>query len=229
MLLPTNYGLAGNEERGTGRGGRGPQRGGEPVTGRPFGPRGAGSAYSEANLVTLLRLAGSLVFFILAAVRGDPTANFIGLGIHWLGDVLDGALARKARQETVLGAEIDIIADRVEILFFYVNFLHFHPGVAVAAAVYVLDFAFVDFYLSNQFLKFDLISPNYFGRVDRRVFLLNFSPGGKFVNSTVVTLLLIFLPAWQAAAAALAGGLIVVKVYSIRRLARIRPGKAPSG
>ena len=199
------------------------------MTGRPFGPRDPGSAYSEANLVTLLRLGGSLVFFVLAAVRGDPTLNFIGLGIHWLGDVLDGALARKARQETVLGAEIDIIADRVEVLFFYVNFLHFHPGVAVAAAVYVLDFAFVDFYLSYQFIKFDLISPNYFGRVDRRVYLLNYSPGGKFMNSTVVTLLLIFLPAWQAAAAVLAGGLIAVKVYSIRRLARIRPGKARTG
>jgi CDP-diacylglycerol--glycerol-3-phosphate 3-phosphatidyltransferase len=176
--------------------------------------------------VTLLRLGGSLIFFVLAAVRGDPTANFIGLGIHWLGDVLDGALARKARQETVLGAEIDIIADRVEVLFFIVNFIHFHPEVAVASAVYALDFAFVDFYLSYQFLKFDLISPNYFGRVDRRVYLLNYSPGGKFVNSTAVILLLIFLPARQAVAAVLACGLIAVKVYSIRRLARIRPGKA---
>ena len=196
------------------------------MTGRLFGPRDPRSAYSEANLVTLLRLGGSLVFFVLAAVRGDPTANFIGLGIHWLGDVLDGALARRARQETVLGAEIDIIADRVEVLFFYVNFLHFHPEVAVAAGVYVLDFAFVDFYLSYQFLKFDLISPNYFGRVDRRVYLLNYSPGGKLVNSTAVILLLIFLPARQAVAAVLACGLIAVKVYSIRRLARIRPGKA---
>lgn len=196
------------------------------MTGRPFGPRDPRGAYSEANLVTLLRLGGSLIFFVLAAVRGDPTANFIGLGIHWLGDVLDGALARKARQETVLGAEIDIIADRVEVLFFIVNFIHFHPEVAVASAVYALDFAFVDFYLSYQFLKFDLISPNYFGRVDRRVYLLNYSPGGKFVNSTAVILLLIFLPARQAVAAVLACGLIAVKVYSIRRLARIRPGKA---
>ena len=196
------------------------------MTGRPFGPRDPRGAYSEANLVTLLRLGGSLVFFVLAAVRGDPTANFIGLGIHWLGDVLDGALARKARQETVLGAEIDIIADRVEVLFFIVNFIHFHPEVAVASAVYALDFAFVDFYLSYQFLKFDLISPNYFGRVDRRVYLLNYSPGGKLVNSTAVILLLIFLPARQAVAAVLACGLIAVKVYSIHRLARIRPGKA---
>ena len=194
--------------------------------GRPFGPRDPGSVFSEANVVTLLRLGGSLVFFVMAAVRGDPTANFIGLGIHWLGDVLDGALARKARQETILGAEIDIIADRVEVLFFYANFLRFHPGVAAAAAVYVVDFAFVDFYLSYQFLKFGLISPNYFGRVDRRVYLLNFSPGGKFVNSTVVTLLLIFLPAWQAAAAVLAGGLNAVKSYSIGRLIRLRPEKA---
>jgi phosphatidylglycerophosphate synthase len=196
---------------------------------RPFGPRVPGSLYSEANVVTLVRLAGSLAFFVLAAVRGDPTANFIGLGIHWFGDVLDGFLARRARQETVLGAEIDIIADRVEVLFFYGNLLHFHPEVAVATAVYVLDFAFVDFYLSYQFLKFGLISPNYFGRVDRRVYLLNYSPGGKFVNSTVVTLLLIFLPGWQALAAALAAALVAVKVHSILRLARIRPGGTEAG
>lgn len=199
------------------------------MTPRPFGPRPPRSLYSEANLITLVRLGASLVFFVLAAVRRDPTANFIGLGIHWLGDVLDGFLARKARQETILGAEIDIIADRVEVLLFYGNLLHFQPGIALAAGVYILDFAFIDFYLSYQFLKFGLISPNYFGRVDRRVYLLNYSPGGKFVNSTVVTLLLILWPAGQAVAAVLAAGLIAVKVHSILRLARIRPGGPGAG
>lgn len=188
---------------------------------RPFGPRDPRSFFSEANVITLLRLLGSLTFFVLAVVRRDPIANFIGLGIHWLGDVLDGFCARKARQETILGAEIDIIADRVEVLFFYVNFVHFHPELSIAAAIYILDFAFVDLYLSYQFLKYDIISPNYFYKVDRTVYAWNFSPAGKFANSTVVTLVLIFVPALWPAAAVFALGLIGVKVYSIRRLLRI--------
>ncbi|MHB8094641.1 MAG: CDP-alcohol phosphatidyltransferase family protein [Candidatus Aminicenantales bacterium] len=181
-------------------------------------PRGPGSVYSDSNMITLLRLGGSLVFFVLAAVRGNPTDNYIGLGIHWLGDFCDGWWARKTRQETMLGAEIDIIADRVEVLFFFVNFIRFNPGLAIPSAIYVLDFAFVDFYLSYQFPKYGIISPNYFFKVDRTVFALNFSPVGKFVNSTVVTLGLIFLPGWRAAVGVLAGALIVVKTYSIRRL-----------
>ena len=188
---------------------------------RPFGPRDPRNFFSEANVITLLRLTGSLVFFVLAVVRQSPAMNFIGLGIHWLGDLLDGFCARKARQETILGAEIDIIADRVEVLFFYVNFIHFHPALSIAAAIYILDFAFVDFYLSHQFLKYDIISPNYFYKVDRTVYAWNFSPAGKFANSTVVTLVLIFLPALWPAAAVFAFGLIGVKVYSIRRLLRI--------
>jgi len=185
-------------------------------------PREPGSVYSESNILTLLRLGGSLVFFVLAAVRGNPTNNFIGLGIHWLGDFADGWWARKTRQETILGAEIDIIADRVEVLFFFVNFIRFNPALAVPSAIYILDFAFVDFYLSYQFLKHGIISPNHFFKVDRTVFALNFSPVGKFVNSTVVTLGLIFLPGWRAAAAIVAGALIVVKTYSIRRLILLR-------
>ena len=188
---------------------------------RPFRPRDPQSLFSEANIITLLRLGGSLVFFVLAIVRQSPTLNFIGLGIHWLGDLADGICARKARQETILGAEIDIIADRVEVLFFYVNFLHFHPGLWLPAAIYILDFAFIDFYLSYQFLKYDIISPNYFYKVDRTVYVWNYSPAGKFANSTVVTLVLIFLPALWPAAAIFALGLVGVKAYSVRRLFRM--------
>ena len=148
-------------------------------------------------------------------MKMNPTYNFIGLGIHWAGDVLDGFYARRFKQETILGAEIDIIADRVETLFFYVNFLSFRPGLFLPVAIYLIDFAFVDFYLSYQFLKFDIISPNYFYKVDKTVYILNFSPGGKFCNSTVVTLILIFLPQLQIVAALLAVILIGVKSFSI--------------
>ena len=180
-----------------------------------FAPRQPQSMYSESNIITLIRLVGSLTFFILAITRMNQTYNFIGLGIHWFGDVLDGFCARKLKQETILGAEIDIIADRVETLFFYVNFLVFNPTLYLPVAVYLIDFAFVDFYLSYQFIKYDIISPNYFYKVNTTVYRLNYSPVGKFCNSTVVTLTLIFLPGLYILATLFAAGLNGVKIFSI--------------
>ena len=145
----------------------------------------------------------------------NPTYNFIGLGIHWLGDVSDGFYARRFKQETILGAEIDIIADRIETLFFYINFLFFRPHLFVPIVIYIINFAFIDFYLSYQFIKYDIISPNYFYKVDRTVHKLNYTRVAKFCNSTVVTLLLIFLPQFQVIAIVFASILIGVKIFSI--------------
>ncbi|MDW7679607.1 MAG: CDP-alcohol phosphatidyltransferase family protein [bacterium] len=185
-------------------------------------PLHADSVYSEANIITLIRLVASLFFFILAIVRNNPTYNYIGFFIHWLVDFLDGYYARKFKQETIVGAEIDIIADRFEILFFYVIFLHFRPYLALPAAIYLVNYAFIDFYLSYQFIKFNIISPNYFYKVDRNVYLLNYSPGGKFSNSSVVTLGLIFLPQLAGFITIYALGLIVVKTYSVFRLFKLQ-------
>jgi len=189
----------------------------------PLDPK---SFYSFPNIITLTRLITSLTFFTLAAIKLSPTLNFIGLGLHWAGDVADGILARRTKQETILGAEIDIIADRVEAIFFYVNFLSFNPRLFLPIAIYLVDFAFVDFYLSYQFIKYPIISPNYFYLVDKKVYRYNFSPGAKFANSTVVALLLIFLPAWQVVATVFALGLVGVKLRSILWL-RQKPGWLP--
>jgi CDP-diacylglycerol--glycerol-3-phosphate 3-phosphatidyltransferase len=191
-------------------------------------PRRPESVYSEPNIITLVRLSASLVFFALAVLKHRELYNFIGLGIHWFGDVADGWYARTFKQETVLGAEIDIIADRVETLFFFVNFIHFHPGLWLPVVVYVLDFAFVDFYLSYQFVKYDIISINYFAKVDRRVYALNFSPPAKFCNSTIPPLILILLPRLWVLALAGALTLIAVKVYSISLLWKKRTSSSPS-
>jgi CDP-diacylglycerol--glycerol-3-phosphate 3-phosphatidyltransferase len=187
-----------------------------------FRPRNPHSLYSDANIITLVRLTASLVFFVLAAVKNRELYNYIGAVVHYLGDFSDGFYSRVFKQETILGAEIDIIADRVEALFFFINFLHFHPGLAVPILVYLVDFAFLDFYLSYQFIKYDIISINYFYRVDRRVYGLNFSPAGKLINSTIIPLILIFAPEFWVAALALAAGLIGLKLYSISRLWKLR-------
>lgn len=186
-----------------------------------FKPKDAKSYNSIANYVTLLRLITSLIFFILAAIKMSPTLNFIGFGIHWIVDFLDGLLARKLKQETILGAEMDIIADRVEIMFFYVNFLFFNPTLYLPIALYIIDYAFIDFYLSYQFIKYDIISPNYFYKVNRMVYLLNYSPGGKFANSSLVVLMLIFLPKLYLFVAVIALVLIGVKSYSVYLLRRM--------
>jgi len=183
-----------------------------------FKPRDADSFFSEPDVITFLRLILSLSFFVLAIQKMNPIYNYIGLGIHWLGDVSDGFYARRFKQETIFGAEIDIIADRIETMFFYVIFLFFRPYLFLPVSIYIIDFAFVDFYLSYQFLKYDIISPNYFYRVDPMVYKLNFSPVGKFCNSTVVTLILIFLPKLKILATILAIMLIAVKIYSIHLL-----------
>lgn len=185
------------------------------MKGPRFKPIHPDSFRSEPNIITLVRLVSSVIFFVLAVATSKETYNFIGLGIHWVGDWLDGVVARVFKRETILGAEIDIIADRVESLFFFLVFLSFHPQLYIPVVLYIFDFAFVDFYLSYQFIKFDIISVNYFYKVDRTVFLLNFSRAGKIINSAVVTLLLIFLPDYPVIPSLLAVILIGIKGYSV--------------
>lgn len=181
----------------------------------PFRPRNPESVFSEANIMTLIRVVSSLTFFTLAILKHNPTYNYIGFGIHWIGDFIDGFCARKLKQETILGAEIDIIADRLEIICFYVIFLYFRPYIYLPVMLYLINYAFVDFYLSYQFVKFDIISPNYFYKVNKKVYKFNYSPVAKFCNSSVVTLLLIFLPHLYLLVAVIAGGLVAVKSYSV--------------
>ncbi len=189
----------------------------------------AESFCSEANIITCLRLIGSLCCFVVAAVTSNYTLNIIGFLIHWIGDYIDGWYARRLKQETVFGAEIDLIADRLELIFFYVNFLHFRPYLYLPIVLYLIDYAFVDFYLSYQFNKFGIISPNYFFKVNQTVYFFNYSPGGKFVNSSVISILLIvlphfgvgvhtFVPFFQIIVSLLAILLIAVKSWSIYTL-----------
>jgi len=186
-----------------------------------FKPLAPERYYSEANFITYLRLVFSLFFFTLAILKANPLYNFIGFGIHWIGDFIDGFYARQFKQETIFGAELDVIADRLEIIFFYVNFLYFRPYLFLPVILYLIDYAFIDFYLSYQFIKYNIISPNYFYKVDKIIYLLNYSPGGKFSNSSVVTLLLIFLPQFHIVVSVIACILIGVKSYSIYRLSKI--------
>ena len=176
--------------------------------------------WTAANGVTVFRTVICMVVFSFAISRKDETLNYLGLGLFWLFDILDGFLARRLNQETILGAQFDIVSDRISFAFFYMNYMLHHPGLAVVVIPFLFNFLVLDQYLSTQFLRWPLISPNYFYRVDRLIWRLNWSAPGKFCNSGLVTFLLI-----GTRNAALSGVfvalLLLVKFYSIGRLLRI--------
>lgn len=170
-----------------------------------------------ANLVTWLRIAGSLLCFAMAAVRSDVRWNLAGLVVYWVLDLLDGFLARSLHQETRMGAQMDIIADRLLITFFYYNHLASHPGLLAPVGLFLFQYVGLDLYLSIQFLRWPIVSPNYFYRIDRRIWLLNWSAVAKLTNSGLVTLLNL-VPGTAPLTVGVCLILIGVKSYSWIRL-----------
>ncbi len=172
---------------------------------------------TAANVVTAIRTVVCLVLFAAAARSHSASLNFGGLAVYWGLDILDGWLARRLDQETRLGAQFDILSDRLLVAFFYFNYLHWHPEAALPVLLFLTNFMLLDHFLSNQFLRWPIRSPNDFHEVDRVIHLLNWSPLGKATNSGLVTVALTFLD-WQTGAIAICVALMAVKGYSIARL-----------
>jgi CDP-diacylglycerol---glycerol-3-phosphate 3-phosphatidyltransferase len=172
------------------------------------------------NAVTLIRSVVGLTFFTLAALEQSMGWNLAGLAVYWSLDCLDGYLARRLHQETRFGAQFDILADRFLIAFFYLNYLSMHPEAAAVIALYLFEFMLLDNYLSNQFMRWPILSPNYFYLVDRTIWRLNWSPPAKFFNSGMVTILLLGTGSIWPVVPVLAA-LYGIKLYSAIRLHRL--------
>ena len=177
-----------------------------------------------ANLVTAVRVAAAMACFVTAALTGSEAWNFAGLAVYWLLDIADGGIARALKQETRIGAQLDILSDRLLIGAFYANFLGWHAGMAIPIAMHLLQFVVLDQYLSHQFMRWPCLSPNYFDEVDRPVWTWNWSPVGKVANGALVTGAIV-LSAWAGwswiVPALVSAGVIAVKVWSTVRLARL--------
>jgi CDP-diacylglycerol--glycerol-3-phosphate 3-phosphatidyltransferase len=81
------------------------------------------------------------------------------------------------------------------------------------------------------FLHWDLVSPNYFYRVDRLTYNLNWSPPAKAANTSLLLILLFVLPLagvtlWVATAVAIAQ--LLVKLYTAHRLLVLATGRGPA-
>ena len=187
---------------------------------------GPESPWTWANLVTMVRVISCLVIFGYAFHTQSETWNFIGLGVYWVLDVADGFLARTLNEETRLGAQLDILGDRILVCLFYANYVFMHPGMLVPVFLFLFQFMGIDHHLSNQWLRWPIVSPNYFHFVDRKVFALNWSMGGKLLNSAVVTLVMVGTEnVWAASAVAIA--IIGLKVWSAVLVHRI-PAPEPA-
>ncbi len=141
------------------------------------------------NVITLVRTAVAVTIGLLAAATGDLRMLGVAYAVYWAGDILDGWSARRLGQETRLGAVLDIVSDRACTAVLLTGLLAIvDDGGALVpvGAVFLLSFMVVDTLLSLAFLLWPISGPNDFHLVDRRVWLLNWSPLAKAVNTGVV-------------------------------------------
>jgi phosphatidylglycerophosphate synthase len=149
-----------------------------------------------ANLVTVLRTVVCVPLGLASVVAPSRTLLLVAYGVYWLGDVADGQLARRLDQETRIGAVLDIVSDRACSSVLVCALVVQQPRLWPALAVFMVQFMVLDSVLSLSFLRWPVLSPNYFYCVDRTVWRWNWSPLAKAANTcgVVVAVLAGLLP-----------------------------------
>jgi phosphatidylglycerophosphate synthase len=174
------------------------------------------------NIITSVRTAGAVGLAVAALTNRSVHLLVAAYLIYWIGDILDGAAARALGQETRAGAVFDIVADRACTSACAAALVVLRPDTALPVAVFLVQFMVVDQLLSLMFLRWPLLSPNYFAAVDRRIYRWNWSPPAKALNTAAVVILAIFAP--TAAAVTFAVGVAAVKVVSLVAAAKLPAG-----
>ena len=175
---------------------------------------------TPATVVTVVRTVASVALSAVAASQQDLTLLVVALVVHWVGDSLDGWVARVRDCETRTGAVLDILCDRLCFAAFYVGLAWLEPHLAPAIFVYLAMFMVVDCFLSLSFLAWPITSPNYFYVIDRGLWLRNWSHPAKAVNSGLFAILLL-VTGWMWLGLAIALALLAAKSYSVASLLRL--------
>jgi CDP-diacylglycerol--glycerol-3-phosphate 3-phosphatidyltransferase len=175
---------------------------------------------TAATLVTGVRTVVAVALAGAAAHQGSLSLLVASLAVYWVGDMLDGFVARLRGCETRIGATLDILSDRFCAAAFYIGLLWLEPQFAPAVLIYLAEFMVVDCFLSLAFLAWPIRSPNYFFVVDRPLWLWNWSKPGKAVNSSMFAVLLL-VTGWVWLGVAIATALLVLKSVSLVRLGRL--------
>jgi CDP-diacylglycerol--glycerol-3-phosphate 3-phosphatidyltransferase len=172
------------------------------------------------TVISFARTAATLVLALLGAHQHSLALLLWALGVYWVGDMADGAVARLTDRETRTGATLDIMCDRISAAVFYVGFAWYDPTMVVPVGLYLAEFIVIDMYLSLAFLAWPLSSPNYFYLVDRRIWLWNWSKPGKALNSALFAVFMVWTrDAWVAGI--IAAGLLGLKTVSLGWMVRL--------
>ena len=180
-----------------------------------------------ASAITLVRTVGCLTAVTVSIGTGQVAWLFIGFAIHVVGDVADGIVARRRREETRAGAVLDILCDRLCVAVYYLSYGQLHHALLVPIALFLFEFMVLDAHLSLAFLNWPLRSLNDFGLVDRSIYRWNWSRTGKALNSGALVVLMLTTGS-PVLCTALVVGMIIVKVVSLVRL-HARGVPAPVG
>jgi CDP-diacylglycerol---glycerol-3-phosphate 3-phosphatidyltransferase len=175
---------------------------------------------TPATVITGVRTVVAVVLAGMAAAEGSIQLLVASLVVYWIGDMLDGFVARVLGCETRIGACLDILCDRFCAAAFYIGLMWLEPEFAPAILIYLAEFMVVDCFLSLAFLAWPIRSPNYFFVVDRPLWLWNWSKPGKAVNSSLFAVLLL-VTGWVWVGVAIATALLVMKSVSLVRLGRL--------
>lgn len=175
---------------------------------------------TSATVVTGVRTVVAVALAGYAAYESSLALLVVSLVVYWVGDMLDGFVARVRGCETRIGATLDILSDRFCAGAFYFGLMWLQPDLAPAILVYLAEFMVVDCFLSLAFLAWPVRSPNYFFVIDRPLWLWNWSKPGKAVNSAAFAVLLL-VTGWMWLGLAIAMALLVMKTMSLVRLGRI--------
>lgn len=176
--------------------------------------------FTSATIVTFVRTLISLGFSFAGAYQGSKTLLVIGLVVYWVGDSLDGEVARWRDCESRIGATVDMLSDRLNCAAFYIGLAWLEPIMALPVSVYLFEFMVVDAFLSLAFLAWPIRSPNYFWSIDHRIWMWNWSRLGKAANSGLFAILLL-VTGWWWLGLVIALGLLTLKCVSLRWLLQL--------
>ncbi|HEX8498053.1 MAG TPA: CDP-alcohol phosphatidyltransferase family protein [Actinomycetales bacterium] len=168
------------------------------------------------NVVTATRTVAAVVLGSLAIVERSMSLLLLAYACYWVGDVLDGWLARRLDDETRIGAVLDVISDRACSSVLVCGLMVLQPQLWPALALFLLQFMVLDAVLSLAFLHWPLMSPNDFHLVDPSVWRWNWSPPAKAVNTAGVVLAV--ATGSLVLATVVAAAQLLVKAWSARRV-----------
>ncbi|WP_432883650.1 CDP-alcohol phosphatidyltransferase family protein [Kribbella sp. CA-245084] len=180
------------------------------------------------NRITLVRTLIAMTVATFAFRTGDLTWLVLGYFSYWFGDSLDGWVARKRGEESLSGAVFDIVCDRACSFLLAAAFMATYPATIGPLAIYLAQFGVLDTMLTFSFLLWPwMLSPNYFYKVDRPIYLWNWSKPAKALNTGAVVISLVVAghtgQQWLPYAVAIAA--LAVKVVSSYRLVMILSGR----